>query len=81
MLKIIIVLLLAGVIASLSSGLFFLFKDTEQPGSKRTWLALGVRIILASLLLGTIYYGLATGQLRMGANAPWHDPTGATTAP
>ena len=46
MLKIIIVLLLFGVIASLTSGLVFLFKDTEQPDSKRTLYALGVRITL-----------------------------------
>ena len=72
MLKIIIVLLLLGVIVSLTSGLVFLFKDTDQPESKRTLYALGVRITLASLLLVTIAYGFYTGELRMGVNAPWH---------
>ncbi|MEJ2087400.1 MAG: twin transmembrane helix small protein [Gammaproteobacteria bacterium] len=76
MLKIIIVILLIGVIASLGSGLVFLFKDSESPQSRRTLHALGVRITLAAALLATVAYGLYTGQLRLGANAPWH---GATT--
>ena len=72
-LKSIIVVLLIGVIASLMSGLFFLFKDSEEPKSRRLLHALGVRITLAALLLGTIFYGFSTGQLRMGTNAPWHN--------
>jgi hypothetical protein len=72
MLEALIVILLIGVIASLTGGLVFLFKDTGKPGSRRTLYALGTRITLASLLLGTIAYGFATGQLRMGAHAPWH---------
>ena len=75
MLKVIIVLLLIGVVISLFSGLVFLFKDTGQPGSMRTWYALGVRISLATALVLTIFYGLYTGQLRMGSNAPWHGAT------
>ena len=73
MLKVVIVLLLLGVVASLTSGLVFLFKDTEQPNSKRTLYALGVRITLATLLLATIAYGFYTGELRMGVNAPWYN--------
>lgn len=72
MLKILIILLLIGVILSLSSGLVFLFKDTEAPDSKRTLYALGLRITFASLLLITIAYGFYSGELRMGAKAPWH---------
>jgi uncharacterized BrkB/YihY/UPF0761 family membrane protein len=68
LLKLIIVLLFIGVLISLSSGLVFLFKDIESP-TKRTVYALGVRIILATLLLSTIFYGLYTGQL--GSSAPW----------
>ncbi len=75
LLKSIIVLLLIGVVASLMSGLFFLFKDSEDPKSRRLLHALGVRVTLATLLLGTIFYGFYTGQLRMGTNAPWHDRT------
>jgi hypothetical protein len=70
--KIIILVLLAGVVASLFSGLVFLFKDSGRTDSKRTLYALGVRITLAAALLGTIFYGFQTGQLRMGTNAPWH---------
>ncbi len=72
MLKILIILLLIGVILSLSSGLVFLFKDTETPDSKRTLYALGLRITFASLLLITIAYGFYSGELRMGGYAPWH---------
>ena len=74
-LKVIILVLLIGVVASLASGLVFLFKDADKPGSRRTLHALGVRITLAAALLGTIFYGIYTGQLRMGTNAPWHGAT------
>ncbi len=72
MLKVLIIVLLIGVIISLFSGLVFLFKDTDRTDSKRTFYALGIRVTLASLLILTISYGLYTGQLQMGINAPWH---------
>lgn len=72
MLKVIIIVLLLGVIASLFSGLVFLFKDSGRSDSKRTLYALGVRISLAAMLLATIFYGFYTGELRLGTNAPWH---------
>ncbi|MEZ5594881.1 MAG: DUF2909 domain-containing protein [Pseudomonadales bacterium] len=72
MLKVIILVLFAGVVVSLFSGLAFLFKDTERPESRRTLHALGVRITLAIALLATIAYGLYTGELGVGAKAPWH---------
>lgn len=72
LLKVIIFVLLIGVIASLFSGMVFLFKDSDQPESRRTLRALGVRISLAAALLATVFYGLSTGQLRLGTNAPWH---------
>jgi hypothetical protein len=75
MLKVIIVLLLIAIVASLFSGAVFFFKD--QGSTKRTLYALGVRITLAILLMATITYGVMTGQL--GLNAPWHNrPPGAT---
>jgi len=77
-LKIIIVILFIGVIASLFSGLFFLFKDSDRPESRRTLHALGVRVTLAAALLAAIFYGFSTGQLRMGSNAPWHGYDRAT---
>lgn len=78
-LKVIIIVLLIGVVASLVSGLFFLFKDSDRPQSRRTLHALGVRVTLAAALLSTIFYGLYTGQLRMGTNAPWHGATSTQT--
>jgi hypothetical protein len=72
LLKVIIIVLLLGVIASLFSGLVFLFKDSGRSDSKRTLYALGVRISLAAMLLATIFYGFYTGELRLGTNAPWH---------
>ncbi len=73
MLKILIVVLLIGVIVSLISGLTFLFKDADKPGSRRLLHSLGVRIALAAALLLTIGYGIYSGELRLGTNAPWHD--------
>jgi succinate dehydrogenase/fumarate reductase cytochrome b subunit len=72
LLKVLIVVLLIGVVISLFSGLVFLFKDTDRADSKRTWYALGVRVALATALLGTIAYGFYSGQLQIGVNAPWH---------
>lgn len=78
-LKVLIVVLLIGVVASLFSGLVFLFKDTDRDDSKRTLYALGVRITLATALLITITYGIMSGQLRMGSNAPWHNAQPASS--
>ena len=80
MLKVLIVVLLIGVLVSLFSGLVFLFKDADKNDSRRTLYALGVRVTLAGALLTTIFYGLYTGQLRMGANAPWHGHNAAPPA-
>lgn len=80
-LKIIIFVLLVGVVLSLFSGLVFLFKDSDRQDSKRTLYALGVRVALAAALLITVFYGLYTGQLRMGSNAPWHGEARDGAAP
>ncbi len=71
-LKTLIIFLLIGVLASLASGLVFLFKDSDKPDSRRTLHALGVRITLAIALLATVFYGFYSGQLRIGTHAPWH---------
>ncbi len=76
-LKVIIVILFFAVLASLSSALFFLLKDTGSK-SKRALYALGIRIGLASLLLLCIFYGIYTGQL--SSRAPW-DSGPQTAAP
>lgn len=66
--KIIIVVLFIGLVISLTSSFVFLLKDAQSQ-KKRTLYTLGIRIALAALLMGTIFYGLATGHL--GSNAPW----------
>ncbi len=71
LLKAVIIVLLIAVLLSLFSGLGFLFKDTHLPQSKRLLYALGLRVGLATLLLGTVFYGLYTGQLEL--SAPWHN--------
>ena len=68
MLKVVIIILLLAMIASLASGAVFFFKD--QGESKRTLYALGVRVSLAVLLIILITYGVLSGELRL--NAPWH---------
>ena len=70
MIKVIIVILLIGVIFSLTSAAVFFFKD--QGETKRTLYMLGLRVTLAVLLMLTISYGLYSGQLVI--SAPWHNP-------
>ena len=70
MLKVLIIVLVLAMVASLFSGFVFLFKDVGKPDSRRTLYALGIRVSIAILLLVVIGYGLYTGQL--GVNAPWH---------
>ena len=67
MLKIIIVLLLIGILASLVAGFVFFYKDKGR--SKRVLYALGVRVTLAVVMIVCIFFGLATGELTM--QAPW----------
>jgi hypothetical protein len=68
LLKTIIVVLFIAVLISLFSGLNFLVKDLGN-SKRRLLVALGTRITLAALLLGTIGYGIYTGQI--GSSAPW----------
>ncbi|MGA1740790.1 MAG: DUF2909 domain-containing protein [Pseudohongiellaceae bacterium] len=71
MLKVIIVILLFAIIASLFSGAVFFFKDQGNE-QKRTLYALGIRVTLAVLLMICIVYGVASGQLT--PSAPWYNP-------
>ncbi len=73
MLKVLILVLFAAVLISLFSGLAFLFTDSNTNKARRTLYALGVRIMLATALLLTIFYGFYSGQLEFGQNAPWHN--------
>ncbi len=66
-LKIAIIILFVMLLISLFTSLSFLVKD--QGGTSRTWHALSIRLVIASLLMGLLIYGVFTGQL--GSNAPW----------
>ena len=60
-LKTIIGILIAGILLSLASSLFFLFKD--QGRGKRTVYGLGIRVSLAIILIILVAYGLSTGEI------------------
>lgn len=61
--KIVVILLLLAVIASLFSGLFFVYRDKGE--SNRAVVALTVRIVLSLLvfavLIGSYVFGLVPG--------------------
>ena len=61
--KIVVILLLLAVIASLFSGLFFVYKDKGE--SNRAGISLTIRIVLSLavflILVGSYYFGLIPG--------------------
>ena len=61
--KIVVILLLLAVIASLFSGLFFVYRD--KGGSNRAVVALTIRIVLSLvvflILIGSYFFGLMPG--------------------
>jgi uncharacterized membrane protein len=69
MLKILIYIVLFLLVLSLASGLFFLLVDQGKPDKKRTAYSLGLRVILAIILIVLVTIGLSTGQL--GNTVPW----------
>ncbi len=64
--KILILVLVAGVVASLFAGLYFVYKD--KGNSTRAVKALTVRVVLqgivVALLLGGFVFGFITGKLQ-----------------
>ncbi|MDA8826030.1 DUF2909 domain-containing protein [Luminiphilus sp.] len=69
MLKILIILLMLALVISLGSGLYFLMVDQGNLEKKRLFTSLGIRLGLATALIITIIFGVATGQL--GNRNPW----------
>jgi len=69
LIKVLIVLLMLALIASLGSGFYFLMIDQGDKQKRRTMHSLGVRLGLAVCLAVVIVYGVATGQL--GHRNPW----------
>ncbi len=68
-LKAVIFIVIALILLSLVTSLFFLFKDQGSTQSKRTVYGLGTRVSLGVLLIILVIYGLYTGQL--GNTLPW----------
>ena len=80
MLKVLIVILMLALLASLGSGFYFLMVDQGDKNKRRTFNSLGIRLGLAIALVVVIVYGVATGQL--GHRNPWDaGPRPATTQP
>jgi hypothetical protein len=71
-LKPVIVILFVALVISLFTSLTFLLKEQttkNHKNSRSIFNALTVRLILTSLLIGLLFYGVYTGQL--GSKAPW----------
>jgi len=70
-LKIVIVVLFAGILATLSGAFYTLMHD-QGKSSKRTANLLAIRVSLAVILVILVTYGVWTGEL--GIAAPWLKP-------
>lgn len=79
MIKILIVVALIAIIASLASGMVFLVKDKGQ--SARTAKALTVRISLSVLLFGLLMLGIFTGHIKPHGIYPPGHPANQPTQP
>ena len=79
MLKVVIVILLLGLIASLGSGFYYLMVDQGDKTKRRTLNSLGVRVTLAATLIAVVAYGLSTGQLCYRSNPLDAVPTSTQT--
>jgi p-aminobenzoyl-glutamate transporter AbgT len=64
--KVAIVITFLALVASLITGFTFLM--SEENKSRQLWNSLAIRLMLASLLIGLLIYGIYTGQLK--SNAP-----------
>jgi Protein of unknown function (DUF2909) len=66
MLKIVVLVLVAGVVVSLFAGLYFVYKD--KGNSTRAVKALTVRVVLQgiviAILLGGFLFGFITGRIQ-----------------
>jgi len=64
--KILILILLAAVVASLFSGLYFMYKDKGE--TNRAVISLTIRIVLSllvfAILMISYYFGLIPGRLQ-----------------
>ncbi len=72
-LKVLIVVLLLALLASLGAGFYFLMVDQGNIKKKRLFNSLGVRLSLAVTLMVVLVYGVSSGKLR--SQAPWERHT------
>jgi hypothetical protein len=77
LLKILIVVFLLALVASLGSGFYYLMTDQGDKRKRRLFHSLGVRLSLAIGLMVVIIYGVASGQL--GHSNPWDGGPRAST--
>ena len=65
--KFIVLILLAAVVLSLFSGLFFLVRDRDQPDSTRLLTSLKLRVALSALLIGLLVASYLMGWIQAPA--------------
>ena len=61
--KALILILLAAVVVSLFSGLFFLVKDSDSPGSTRMLTSLKIRVVLSIALIVLLVVSYLAGWI------------------
>ena len=61
--KALILILLAAVVVSLFSGLFFLVKDSNSPGSTRMLTSLKIRVVLSVALIVLLVVSYLAGWI------------------
>jgi uncharacterized membrane protein len=79
LLKVLIVILLLALLASLGAGFYFLMVDQGDVQKRRLFNSLGVRLTLAVTLIVVLIYGVSTGKLR--SQAPWERHGVPATSP
>ena len=61
--KVIVLILLAAVVVSLFSGLFFLVKDKDSPDSTRMLTSLKIRVVLSIALIAFLVLSYTLGWI------------------
>ena len=61
--KVIVLILLAAVVISLFSGLFFLVRDRDVPDSTRMLTSLKIRVVLSITLVGLLVVAYLLGWI------------------
>lgn len=62
--KLVVLILLAAVVISLMTGLFFLVKDRDQPNSPRLLTALKIRVVISVVLVLFLVISYSVGWIQ-----------------